>query len=380
MSMLGDGVSLQTVHGTARALCQRTGPCEVFEQNTSSMSWRPTLPTQYARCNVPLNPALAVPPPSKIAAWVDERYEAGGVERCDVHRRDYPLLYRVGAAQRVRWLRLYSLGHFTSRRVEAQVGGVRALALAGASVARPIPGRDHELVQELDAGDERHLAVLFSDAPGDALDPCDLRGVSALGAAVARMHRIAESIDTPALDRIDFESLAAAPLRRLASHPAAASVLDEVQGIAESMRALLPGALPLGLCHGDVHLGNANIDADGTVTIFDFDELARGPLAYDLACIWRKCRLGSEDEAVADRQWGAYHDGYETIRPTAADERSAVPPLATLRAIWTMAMPARYVGIWGDDWLRDPTYFTAHLGMIRGFAARALANADRSRG
>lgn len=329
---------------------------------------------------MPLNPAHAVPSPSKIAAWVDGRYEAGWTERCDVHRRGYPLLYRVQGAQCVRWLRVYSRGHFTSRRVDAQVGVVRALALAGASVARPIPGRDHELVQELDAGDERRLAVLFSDAVGDALDPSDLRGVSALGAAVARMHRIAESIDTPALDRIDFESLAVAPVRRLASHPAAASVLDEVQGIAESMRALLPGVLQLGLCHGDVHLGNANIEADGAVTIFDFDELARGPLAYDLACFWRKCRLESEDEAAADRQWRAYHDGYETVRPTAADERSAVPPLATLRAIWTMAMPARYVGIWGDDWLRDPSYFTAHLGMIRRFAAWALTNAERSRG
>jgi Ser/Thr protein kinase RdoA (MazF antagonist) len=77
-------------------------------------------------------------------------------------------------------------------------------------------------------------------------------------------------------------------------------VLDEVESIAKAMKKCLPDGIPVGLCHGDIHRANASIDEDGTVTLFDFDELARGPLSYDLACYWRKCLLENQDRAVAD--------------------------------------------------------------------------------
>lgn len=61
--------------------------------------------------------------------------------------------------------------------------------------------------------------------------------------------------------------------------------------------------------------------------------------------------------------------GYDSVRPVSVDERRAVPALATLRAIWVMALPAACIGIWGADWVADPAYFSAHLAMIRRFAS-----------
>jgi Ser/Thr protein kinase RdoA (MazF antagonist) len=119
---------------------------------------------------------------------------------------------------------------------------------------------------------------------------------------------------------------------------------------------------------GDLHPQNANIDDDGTITMFDFDELACGPHVYDLACCWRKCLLAHDRRTDSEDEWRAFLRGYEIEREISEKEWRALRPWATLRAIWTMAMPAQGIGIWGDDWLADATYFAAHLEMIRRFA------------
>ena len=84
-------------------------------------------------------------------------------------------------------------------------------------------------------------------------------------------------------------------------------------------------------------------------------------VASDLACYWRK-RRASRDE------WEAFLGGYESIRSLAPGELRAIPALATLRAIWTMALAATPKATWGRDWL-DAEYFEAHLEMIRELRA-----------
>ena len=126
--------------------------------------------------------------------------------------------------------------------------------------------------------------------------------------------------------------------------------------------------VPIGLCHGDVHVGNTRI-ADDVVTLFDFDVCGMGPLAYDLACQWRKCLLALEQRDAAALEWSSFLRGYTSVRELTDAERDVIPAFAALRAIWTMAMPTAFADVWGTQMLRDPTYFDAHLGMIRRLAA-----------
>jgi Ser/Thr protein kinase RdoA (MazF antagonist) len=249
-----------------------------------------------------------------------------------------------------------------------------AVERLGAPVVGPMKGRNRRFVQSLEVADERRHAVLFAHAPGHGVDPCNLTEVAAFGTAVATLHRLTDSLDISNLEEIDCDYLAETPLRLLAPYQAAGAVLDEVRSIASDQNARIGGDIPVGLCHGDLHPQNANIDdEDGAITMFDFDELTRGPHLYDLACYWRKCLLGHDRRSVAEDEWRAFLGGYETVRDVSEEERRALPAWATLRAIWTMAMPAQGIGIWGDDWLADPTYFAAHLDMIRRLAAETRA-------
>lgn len=318
-----------------------------------------------------LNADYAVPSADEIGEWVATAYELREVPTAEVQRLEYPLLYSVGVARATYWLRVYSPGHPSHGRLEAQARAILAARGNGATLARPVAGRNRRLVQVADLGGERRFAILFTQARGRGLRRSELREVSAFGAAIARLHGAPGHLVDARLANIDFDHLAAVPLERLAQCPAADSVVDQVRKIAQHIGPHMVVGTPLGLCHGDVHPQNANVDTDGTVTLFDFDELGYGPFAYDLACYWRNAVLTHGFSQAATDEWEAFLEGYAVIRPVTDQERLAVPALATLRAIWTMAMPARYVDIWGADWLADPTYFEAHLTMIHRFAARS---------
>jgi Ser/Thr protein kinase RdoA (MazF antagonist) len=322
---------------------------------------------------VPLNPNYIAPTASDIAEWIAATYEPAVAGSAEAQRRSYPSLYRIASSRGPCWLRVYSSTHPSLTRLEAQVEAVFVLHRCGANVVRPVAGRNRRFVETLNVGDGRRHAVLFTHAPGRTLDRSNLTEVGAFGSVVAQLHAAPGPVDDGRLAEIDLDYLADAPLRRLASHAAATTVLDEVRDLAREMCTRVGVGVPRGLCHGDVHAANANIDREENVTVFDFDELAYGPLAYDLACYWRKCILEHEQRHAAEVEWCAFLEGYETVRPITDDERRAIPALAVLRAIWTMAMPAQYVGIWGENWLSDPTYFDDHLTMIRRFAVEANA-------
>ncbi|MBD2101627.1 phosphotransferase [Leptolyngbya sp. FACHB-261] len=150
--------------------------------------------------------------------------------------------------------------------------------------------------------------------------------------------------------------------------------LEELRLIAQEMRDQVwqegkETELPGGFCHGDVHLENAKFWGLSP-TIFDFESCAIGPYTYDVACHWRKRILANGDESARKKEWEAFLTGYQARRPLEQNELEAVPALATLRAIWTMALPAQLGVTWGTDWLTDLSYFDAHFKMIREFAER----------
>ncbi|MGH2409330.1 MAG: phosphotransferase, partial [Chloroflexota bacterium] len=79
-----------------------------------------------------------------------------------------------------------------------------------------------------------------------------------------------------------------------------------VRGLAgslrERVRKLPASALDWGICHGDLHLANAHVDEEGTMTVFDFDLCGYGWRAMDLAVQRTVMRLHKRDESL----WDAY--------------------------------------------------------------------------
>ena len=274
------------------------------------------------------------------------------------------------------WLKLANkvLRQLDDLESEAEVAA--GLAARGLAVAAPVLRVDGRHVGSVELRDGWCSALLFQNAPGAAIEEATAAQAEALGALVAKIHLASPVSGADRRWTIDAETLATKPLGWIgpwllqAGHD-----VDALTALSDEMAARVwtrdGTTLPSGLCHGDLQLENARFVGDAP-TLFDFEVCGVGPCVYDLACYWRKrVALAPPDTPGPEDEWKALLRGYARVRPLAAEELRAVPPLATLRAIWTMALPASPEARWGQDWLIDPEYFAAHLDMIERLADAA---------
>jgi Ser/Thr protein kinase RdoA (MazF antagonist) len=317
----------------------------------------------------------------QLPGWLEAMFPLANVRCGIVLERSRNTLVRVESSAGPCWLRLATGAAVSLAEANAEATLVNALRTRGISVASAVPRRDGAGHAALSTGLRcACVALLFREAPGARAESLTGGQAQALGALLASIHaapREGEGALSTAR-RIDRTSLAEDPLRHvepwLRAHgldagPLRATVREMDALLVRSHRAVWTEEV---LCHGDLHLENARFAGDEP-TLFDFECSGVGPAIYDLACLWRKNVHGDGDPARARATWDALVRGYRATRPIDDEALAAVPALATLRAIWTMALPALPEARWGHGWLADREYFEAHFGLIerhRALAAR----------
>jgi Ser/Thr protein kinase RdoA (MazF antagonist) len=99
-------------------------------------------------------------------------------------------------------------------------------------------------------------------------------------------------------------------------------------------------------CHGDCHGFNARITDAGDAAFFDFDDGGPGYLAYDLSVfLWAKTSFGRKLHPM----WGAFVDGYRTVRPITPADYEAAHVFVIIRHIWLMGEYASRAREWGSE-------------------------------
>jgi len=126
-----------------------------------------------------------------------------------------------------------------------------------------------------------------------------------------------------------------------------------------------------GLCHGDLHAGNARFDKNGRLTLFDFDSFGYGWRAIDIGVYhvsYDWLDLSEETRREKDRFWEAFVEGYNTERSLSRNELVVTQLCLPLRHLELMGLTMRY---WspqiGVSWINDD-YFDRHLSWFRQWA------------
>ncbi len=99
------------------------------------------------------------------------------------------------------------------------------------------------------------------------------------------------------------------------------------------------------MVHGDVIRANAQVSADATVTVLDFDLCGPGWRAYDVASY-----LAVAGTAEAQQ---AFLAGYQEIRPLGEAEIGWLPLFEAARHIFSLGIPAMNAHHWGSVALSD---------------------------
>ncbi|GAA2300594.1 aminoglycoside phosphotransferase family protein [Glycomyces scopariae] len=167
----------------------------------------------------------------------------------------------------------------------------------------------------------------------DATAPADYAG---LGRLLARLHALPAPAFLPRLD----------PWSRIPHLMALAGQGLPEADFARLQReyARLGGALaasswadgPAGPVHGDAHLGNT-LDLGGRAHLIDFEDMAAGPVLWDVATIFNTHQLGW----LGDADWTAFTTGYGSDPTGHPDIELLGEVLALRRTVWLAARTGR---------------------------------------
>lgn len=272
------------------------------------------------------------------------RYELGGGATCLFLARGVNDTYLVQTPAEKYILRAYRTGWRTLADILYEIDVLTHLGRQGIPISLPVARVDDEVVCTLQAPEGPRQLVLFTYAPGRPLDRHDTRDTYYHGRALADLHNASDtfaSIHTRGA--LDLESLIDHSLQVIQPlYPGSSTDWDYLLDLAERLRSQIQHfaaqGLNWGVCHGDCHTSNDHIDADQTVTFFDFDCCAPGWRAYDLAIMrWNE---GFYEMDPGDTLWHAFLKGYTERRPVPATDLASIPAFVALREIWHTALIA----------------------------------------
>ncbi len=232
------------------------------------------------------------------------------------------------------------LGH-TLRRSEGLVRGevdwIRHLAGGGVPAARALPSRAGNLVEPIDDGEGgRFLAVAFEKARGA---PPEREGWTpkaheAYGRLLGSMHArtVGYRPSDPSWTRPEWDGEVMEYVERYLPPEGNGVVLTRYRALLERLRALPRDGGVYGLIHYDAHRGNLFIDADGSLTLFDFDDCAYSWFANDVAVVLFYMIADAPDPVAFTAEFmPRFLRGYRRFRPLDRRWLRTIPDFLKLR-------------------------------------------------
>jgi Ser/Thr protein kinase RdoA (MazF antagonist) len=277
-------------------------------------------------------------------------------------------------------LRVYRRGWRSLPEIQYELEALLHVHQAGIAVSAPVRRQDRTLVGTISAPEGTRYVVLFHYAPGrqPTYDAKDDHAAYLYGKIVAQIHTETGTFQSSHRRvPLDLEHLIEAPLRSLqpmlVHRPEA---WRYVQALTERLQRQVT-QLPLsdldhGFCHGDLHWGNAQVDDDNKLTLFDFDCCGAGWRAYDLAVFRWSARLQKKEQD----QWPAFLRGYRDERDLHERDLQAIPYFVAIRHVWLLGLHAEGGQDWGMGWMND-AYFDNAIKFLREWEAEYLGAPNR---
>jgi Ser/Thr protein kinase RdoA (MazF antagonist) len=298
--------------------------------------------------------------------------------RCRLYRRSMSDAYLVETGDETYFFKVGLYGRHTKAEVESEIEFVNDLCECGVAVAPLVQRRDGAYLCELDAPEGTRYGLLYRAVTGEELREVDLEHSRLFGRLAAQLHDCADQLDKSYhCWQLDEAYLISDPIRGMEPYlehrPADLDYLSQLgEGLIAELQGLLSKDLPAyGLCHGDLHAGNARLDQDGRPVLFDLDSFGYGWRALDIG-VYRVSydwlNLSRECKAEKDRFWGAFLEGYHEERTLSDAEVMAVGLSLPVRHLELMGLTMRYwASHQGIHWITDE-YFDFHVAWFKRWA------------
>ena len=291
-------------------------------------------------------------------------YPIGKSVKCILHRITMSDVYQVKIPNGDFFLKVYRESDKSEENIRDEVQLTNDLIDKGVSIPKPVCRNDGGCLTKICAPEGERIAVLFHAVLGQ--EPKEANSIHSyrFGRLIGELHSRADELNHEyKLKKIDENYLILDPIKHMKQYLGHRKddynyFLQFGEGLAEELTSKLDHSAPVyGICHGDVHTGNARMDDSGNINIFDFDSCGYGWRVIDIGTYavsydWKD--LTREGKRKKERIWNHFLEGYNEWRPLTKDELSVLHlsvPIRQLELIGIgMQKDAKYKG---SHWITD---------------------------
>ena len=298
--------------------------------------------------------------PEHLAIWVAQQYNFRSAT-VSLLKTNMNHSYLVKANDEQYILRVYNHQHRNVLQVSEEVNLLNELK-DDISVSYPIANVKGVFVEEIHAPEGNRCVVLFSFAKGKKLRFYTSEFHYKAGIETGRLHMATEN---KTLERTDYSitTLVQWAYRETAKY--ISEDLEEMK-LVKNSEAVLSAAfnkslLKKGIVHLDIWYDNMNIQEDGTVTFFDFDNCGNGPLILDIGYYCMQLFFIEQDKAVYEQKKAAFIDGYRSVTGVSAGELELIPYAGVAIWIYYLGLQAQRFDNFANVFLSE-NYVKMYIG------------------
>ena len=306
--------------------------------------------------------------PVALAEEVKRRYGLQGDVACTLVSRGINDIYAIQTETTRYALRVAGANSRTPAARAYEFDLVTFLERAGIPVAGPVPDRSGALHFAVEAPEGSRTISLQRWVSGKLLsaaltEDAAFRCGLVVGDAHAALRSFRPAQSHPGWNMAGMRDRLPFLLRMVRNNGGDVGFYESlVVDVMAAMERVDGMALPRGDLHGDVHIDNAMIEADGTLVLLDFDNCGEDILIKELVnFVWRNRYLGHPEAINA-----AFIAGYDSRRPLAAPEREQLPLLIVARDLFIFSAYARnvqrdgFIGAMAHSYERHDALTRAH--------------------
>jgi Ser/Thr protein kinase RdoA (MazF antagonist) len=284
-----------------------------------------------------------------LEQFVIEKYNLSANATCQLFRTGINHTYFITDGEHKYVLRVYCYNWRSKREIEAEIDLLLLLKQNNISVSYPIPDRNKQFIQDINAPEGLRHAVLFSFAEGGKMRFMDEATCFKIGVLMGQLHKI--TVDKTC-NRVAYnsESLLRQPYVQALQHfPIENHEMQYLKTVCNRISQTLENIdntkFATGIIHLDIWYDNMNITEENQITIFDFDFCGNGPLILDVAYFCKQLFHIENNKVEYESKKEQFLKGYQSIRLLTVEELQLIPEAGA--AIWIF-----YLGVQSQrfDW------------------------------
>jgi Ser/Thr protein kinase RdoA (MazF antagonist) len=293
-----------------------------------------------------------------ITLFLEETYFLNNNITCRLIKSGINDTYLVTTIDNKFVFRIYSFNWRSETEIREEIRLLNDLNQHEIPVSYPVPDKNKQYIQILNAPEGDRFAVLFSYAAGEKLNITSEENHFRIGQLMARFHAI--TIDQ-SLNRIDYtpKVILIEPMKQITRFLSPES--EEMQFMQTTQKHLLQefqnadiSQLRKGVVHMDIWFDNLNITDNNEITLFDFDFCGKGWIAFDIAYYILQLH-NVEKYEINDYQpkVDSFLKGYESLKSITAEEKRLLPILGVSMYFFYLGIQCQRFDNWSNSFLNE---------------------------